>query len=88
MLTKYFATNYGKFNIRINTLSPGGIKGPVAGKSKTQNKEFIKNYSSRNPMKRLGKPEEIATAALFLASDASSYINGINLVVDGGWSSI
>lgn len=87
-LTRQIASYYGKFNIRINTLSPGGIKGPVAGKSKTQNKEFIKNYSSRNPMKRLGKPEEIATVALFLASDASSYINGINLVVDGGWSSI
>ena len=87
-LTRQMASYYGKYKIRINTLSPGGIEGPVAGKSKKQDKIFIKNYSSKNPMKRLGQPGEIASAALFLAAEASSYINGINLVVDGGWSSI
>jgi len=52
-LTRQMASYYGKYKIRINTLSPGGIEGPVAGKSKKQDKIFIKNYSSKNPMKRL-----------------------------------
>ena len=87
-LTKQIASYYGKYNIRINTLSPGGLKGPVAGASRKQEKQFIKNYSKKTPMARLGNSDEIATSALFLASEASSYITGTNLIVDGGWSSI
>lgn len=87
-LTKQMASYYGKYNIRINTLSPGAIEGPVSGLSKNQNKNFITNYSKKNPLKRLGKAEEVAMAALFLASDASTYVTGTNLIVDGGWTAI
>ena len=48
----------------------------------------IKNYNEKNPLKRLGRAEEVASAALFLASDGSSYINGTTIIVDGGWSII
>ena len=84
-MTKTFASYYGKYNIRINCVSPGGIRDI---KNKTQNKKFIKNYSYRVPLKRMANVNEITQPILFLASDKSSYITGINLVIDGGWTCI
>ena len=52
------------------------------------NKKFLKNYKKRVPIKRLCKPSEVADPIIFLGSDASSYITGINLLVDGGWTAI
>lgn len=87
-ISRQMASYYGQFNIRVNTLVPGGISGHVAGKSDSQNPVFIKQYSQKTPLKRLGRVEEVASTALFLASDAASYITGANLMVDGGWSVI
>ncbi len=86
--SRQLASYYGKFGIRINTISPGGILGHVKGSKKRQDKKFLQRYSALCPMKRLATPEEIANSTLFLASDASTYITGTNFVVDGGWSII
>ena len=87
-LTRQMASYYGRFGIRINGICIGGLKGHVAGRSSFQPKKFIKNYQKKVPLKRLGEPEEAANAITFMASDASSYITGINLIVDGGWTII
>jgi NAD(P)-dependent dehydrogenase (short-subunit alcohol dehydrogenase family) len=87
-LTRQMASYYGKYNIRINTICPGGIFGHVAGKSTTQNPIFVRNYSNRTPLKRMGTPNEIASVVLFLSSTASSYITGETIMVDGGWNCI
>ena len=84
-MTKSFAAHYGKYNIRVNSISPGGIRDK---KNKKQSSKFIRNYSSKAPLKRMAEVDEIAAPILFLASDKSSYITGINLVVDGGWTCI
>lgn len=81
-LTRQMSSFYGKFNIRVNSLCPGGVK------DISQNKLFIKSYNKKVPLKRLAQPSEIAMAALFLSSDASSYITGTMFMVDGGWTSI
>jgi len=86
--SRQLASYYGKFGLRVNTISPGGIIGHVKGSAKTQNKKFLKRYTDLCPLKRLASSTEIASSALFLASDASSYITGTNFVVDGGWSII
>ena len=86
-LCRQLASYYGKFNIRVNSISPGGILGDAKGFGK-QDKNFIKNYSKQTPLKRLGKPDEVASAILFLANEESSYVTGTNLIVDGGWSAI
>ncbi len=85
-LTRQMASYYGQYNIRVNTLVSGGLKGHVAGESEVQNSIFVKKYSNKVPLKRLGLPEEIASSVLFLSSEASSYITGTALIVDGGWS--
>ena len=87
-LTRQMASYYGQFNIRVNILVPGGLSGNVAGKSDTQDPIFVKQYSQKTPLKRMGKAEEIASAALFLASNAASYVTGTMLMVDGGWAEV
>ena len=80
-LTRYLASLYGKNNVRVNSLSPGGI-------FDQQPETFVKAYEAKVPLRRMGKPEDIAPAVSFLLSDASKYITGHNLMVDGGWTAI
>ena len=83
-LTRQMASYYGQYRIRINGICAGGLKGHVAGKSNKQEKQFVKNYQKKVPLKRLGDSEEVANAVTFIASDAASYITGSNILVDGG----
>ena len=76
---------YSKNNIRINSVCPGGV---LSKKDKNQSKTFLKNYKKIVPIKRLAEPSEIASCIIFLSMDASSYITGSTLIVDGGWTSI
>lgn len=80
-LTRYLASYFGKDGIRVNNICPGGI-------FDGQNKKFVRNYEKKVPLKRMGRPEEIASVVLFLASDASSYVNGATIMVDGGWTAV
>lgn len=80
-LSRYLASYFGEYNVRVNTICPGGI-------FDNQDKTFVKNYETQTPLKRMGKPEDIAPTVLFLASDASSYITGAIIMVDGGWTAI
>lgn len=81
-LTKYSAVWLAKYAIRVNCISPG----PFPSHSVQRDKEFIDKLSNKVPLGRIGKPEELKGALLFLASNASSYVTGHNLVVDGGWT--
>lgn len=86
-LTKAMALDHGGQNIRVNCICPGDVDTPLIREEAKQLGEsfdkFMKEASQR-PLKRIGKPSEIAQAALYLASDASSYVTGVSLVVDGG----
>lgn len=81
-MSKYFAVHLADRNIRVNAISPGGIFNPDL----PQGDDFIKNYSFRCPMKRMARVNEMIGGVLYLSSEASSYTNGQNIIIDGGMS--
>jgi len=90
-LAKTWTVELKDRGIRVNTLSPGATDTPIIDgqfSSKAQTDAAKEAFSSKTPLGRLGRPEELAAAALFLASDSSSYITGIDLPVDGGFAQV
>ncbi len=77
--TRNLASYYGPFGIRVNNVCPGGV-------FDHQDKNFVKKYEQKVPLRRMARPEDVASAVLFLASEAASYITGATLMVDGGWT--
>jgi NAD(P)-dependent dehydrogenase (short-subunit alcohol dehydrogenase family) len=80
--TKYAACEFGKHNIRVNCISPGPFPNTQV---QTKSPEFIDKLVKKVPLNRIGQAQELQGSIVYLASNASSFVNGINLQVDGGW---
>jgi NAD(P)-dependent dehydrogenase (short-subunit alcohol dehydrogenase family) len=85
MLTKTSAVEWAPYGIRVNAISPGYMKTEMTLSSMSH---LFPTWEGMTPMKRLGQPEELRGALIFLASDASSYMTGHDLVIDGGYTII
>ena len=86
MLTKSLASEWAKHNIRVNTIAPGYMETEMVEQFRTQHKDKIDLWTSLTPMNRMGKPHELGALAVYLASDASSYMTGAVCLIDGGYS--
>lgn len=82
-LSKYYASYLGKYGVQVNTVTPGPFPSDVVQKAEG----FVEALNEKTSLNRIGKPEDLAGAFVFLASDASNFITGQNIVVDGGWTS-
>jgi gluconate 5-dehydrogenase len=80
-MTRHLAVYWAEDNVRVNCLSPGPFPNPATAPA-----ELIQRLNEKSPLKRLGEPHELKGAIVFLAGDASSYVTGHNLIVDGGWT--
>ena len=83
-MARYLAVHYGKAGVRCNCVSPGPFPSPPVQRDQPA---FIERLSQRVPLGRVGQAPEIAGSVAFLLSDASTYVTGQNLAVDGGWTS-
>lgn len=81
-MTRYQAVRWAERKVRVNAVVPGAFPNPLV----QQDAAFVAKLSAKNPMGRIGQPHELAGAVVFLASDASSYMTGQQLVIDGGWT--
>ena len=81
-LTKYYASYLGAFNIKVNAVTPG----PFPSNPVQTEKNFIQELEKKTCLNRVGRPEDLGGAFVFLAADASNFMTGQNLVIDGGWT--
>jgi 3-oxoacyl-[acyl-carrier protein] reductase len=81
-MSESMALEFGPLGITVNVIAPGAIETPMIG---AVTKDLIEEIELRVPLKRIGKPEEVSAAVVFLASEEASYVTGATLVVDGGW---
>lgn len=86
-LVRSFAMEWGPDGIRVNAVAPGTIETEMQKAMVASGRVSVERYVDRIPMNRIGRPEEIADAVAYLASDRASYISGVTLAVDGGWAS-